>query len=143
MQCFKGITRPSHDHKVGSCIDNIFVKTDAIKYNAIKWISSFTDHYPLILNLIINKNESKDSKDFNFINYNKLNKLVGKVKWNELLLHDTNVTTELIIGENKNCITRSYMCFNERKNKDKNLPRKNWITKGIIISCNTKKQKFR
>lgn len=96
-QSFKGITRPSIGLKSGSCIDNIFIKTDILDDNAIKILNSFTDHYPLLLILKNNKAEVDIVTDYWILNYSKLKKLVSKINWNEILLYDPNLTTKLII----------------------------------------------
>lgn len=141
--CFKGVTRPSNNKNLGSCIDNFFVKLLSIEHKAYKWIHDITDHYPLVVNLGINTSIGKENENQSFINYKKLRKIAKDTDWNELLLHDPNLSTDLIIDEIKNCINKSTMYSKTRKKLLKNMPRKKWISEAIINSCNTKQQLYR
>ena len=137
IPCFIKITRPSNSGVNDTCIDNMFIKTNFMNYNAYKTSLSFNDHYTLFLSfdhVYLNKSRDNDSK-FN-INYKKLRRVAKKSNWNDLLLGDPNLTTDLIIHEIHNCIRLSKIGSNKHKSKD--TPRKNWITTAIIVSCNRK-----
>lgn len=70
---FQGITRPSvNNDNVGSCIDNIFIKTTSIETKSFKLTNLFNDHFPLFLS--INKiNYTSFKKKFYF---NRLYKII-------------------------------------------------------------------
>lgn len=75
---FRTITRPSdHNTNEGSCIDNIFIKTNSMDTKPFKYCNLFNDHYPLFLSIkkIRHKNEKQN---YQFINYSKLFKIAAK-----------------------------------------------------------------
>lgn len=140
--CFKEITRPSIRGVGGSCIDNIFIKSDLIEYNSYKLNVSFNDHYALIMeikNKIVIKENYFASKK---INYNKLKKIARSVNWMDLVLLDPNMTVDLLIKEINNCINSATIKVNN-KHKSKKIPRKKWITTGIINSSTTKEHLYK
>lgn len=141
--CFRGVTRPSNNKNLGSCIDNFFIKLLAIEHKAFKWFHDITDHYPLIVSLGLNIDNEKENENYSFINYDKLRKTAEDTNWNQFLLLDPNLSTDLIIDGIKNCINKSTTFRKTRKKMLKNIPRKKWITEAIITSCNTKQQLFR
>ena len=48
---FTGITRPSASSNSGSCIDNIFFKTNSIKTKSFKLTNNITDHYSIFISI--------------------------------------------------------------------------------------------
>lgn len=48
---FTGITRPSDNNNLGTCIDNIFIKTNSLLTKTFKISVPITDHYPLFITL--------------------------------------------------------------------------------------------
>ena len=49
---FNGITRPNpQDSNLGTCIDNMFLKTELENRNSYKFISRITDHYSLMISI--------------------------------------------------------------------------------------------
>ena len=52
LPCFLGITRPANDGCNGTCIDNIFLKSNSVTPKAYKLCTNeISDHYPLIVAL--------------------------------------------------------------------------------------------
>lgn len=141
MPCFQGVTRPAECNQEGTCIDNFFFKTNTIAYKAIKITQTFTDHYPLFVNIDTTLMNKESNYNPNRINYKKLKNVANKINWNNFLLEDPNVSIDLIIENIQNCICKSKESKKTNKN-GKKLPRKNWITKGIIISCNKKEHLY-
>lgn len=131
---FQTITRPSTSTDKGSCIDNIFIKTSAIKTKTSKLRYNLTDHYPLFL---IMKKLKFDNwrKAISIIDYRKLKNLASKENWREVLsIHDPNLATNLLISKIKNCTARATKTKNVNKRLSNTVPRKAWITKAILIS---------
>lgn len=102
IPCFNEITRPSVKGNSGTCIDNIFIRTETLEYNAIKLTNTSTDHYPLILALKNVPSAVDHDKINHFLNYKKLNKIAKQIIWNDLIINDVNMSTDLIIHEIKN-----------------------------------------
>ena len=48
--CFTGITRPGDNHS-GSCIDNIFIKSNTFETTSYKLTNPIIDHYTLLVNI--------------------------------------------------------------------------------------------
>ena len=48
---FTGVTRPSDKERGGSCIDNIFIKSNSIKTRAYKLNTSISDYFPLFMTI--------------------------------------------------------------------------------------------
>ena len=82
--CFSGITRPNGTNK-GSCIDNIFIKSNAIQRVSYKLTNPITDHYPLFVTLdkITLKNDLPQI--LKPINYRKLMHFANDINWHEIL----------------------------------------------------------
>lgn len=139
---FHEITRPSDNERGGSCIDNVFIKTNSLNIEAMRLSVVFPDHYPLFI-AIKEKANVEGSNDISNINYKKLKDIASEIKWNNFQLYDPNMAIELLINEIKCCIFNSRHKKINTKNKFKNFPRKLWITKAIMISCSTKEQLYR
>ena len=79
---FNKVTKPNVlDHSRGTCIDNIFVKTNLTNIKSIKYMNMLPDQFLLFLAMKIEKNKISDNSGYcTKINYNKLVKL-GK-SWN-------------------------------------------------------------
>ena len=133
---FKGITRSSDNELGGSCIDNIFIKSQTIKTKSFKLSCPISDHIPLFLSISKFK-INKQNNIFSTIHYNKLLFTAGTLNWNEILnINDPNIATNHLIALIKNCINESIKYNTYKKtNKNKLNPRKTWITKAIINSC--------
>ena len=78
---FLNVTRPSNtkSYRIGTCIDNIFIKNNTVNTKTYKIENLFTDHYPLFLSIDkIELNPKNNNISQNYINFNKLNKLLYK-----------------------------------------------------------------
>lgn len=142
---FVGITRPSNDNRTGTCIDNMYIKSSSIKYKAYKLTTPFNDHYPLLLALKNIKISEKTKPIFKPISYTKMYHVAKTINWNALLLiKDPDCAIEKLIELINECTNNSVIHVNKNKNKkDKQMiPRKKWITNGILISCRTKESLF-
>ena len=97
-----------------------------------------TDHYPLFLTIKkfkINNWRKAETK----IDYIKLKKLASKENWSEVLsLPDPNLATNILISKIKKCTESATKTMEPNKRLLHSVPRNAWITKAIIISCNTK-----
>lgn len=139
VNCFSGITRPSNLE--GSCIDNMFFKSKTAISNSFTYTNVFTDHYPIFLT--INWQKENIFKAPNAaINYNKLKKLCDKTDFNYIFdIQDPNVAIDALIKEIKYLIKEATLKTKPNRSRYKGkliLHRKNWITEGIVKSCNTK-----
>ena len=135
---FQTITRPADNNEGGTCIDNCFIKVKSFDINTHKLIHSLTDHYPLFVTLEKIKLK-KTIENFSYIEYGKLNKLAVKENWDKILsVQDPNIAIDSLIHMIQNCINNATLNKKVNKNVTKTNPRKNWITKAIITSCNKK-----
>lgn len=140
---FQTITRPStNDNSMGSCIDNIFIKSKSFKDKSFKYENLFNDHYPLFLNIEkINYQKTKES--YHYINYNKLNRIAVKIDWSSILsLQNPNDATDLLINKIDSCVQKAKRLSKRKTKKCNEIPRSNWITKSIIISCKRKEMLY-
>lgn len=70
---------------MGSCIDNIFWKSEDINAKAYKLLSRFTDHYPLIVTLKVETRlDNPKTNNYTFVDYKKLNIECDKVNWDQI-----------------------------------------------------------
>ena len=135
LSYIKTITRPSvRNLNKGSCIDHIFARVDT-KVKAFKVIESITDHYPTFL--LVNKVKKESNNDYiNIVNYNKLKKLCNYTNWNSIYdIDDANTATNYLVETIKNLVN---IATKKRKLIKSKKKRKDWITNGLIISCNKK-----
>lgn len=133
---FSDVTRPNNLE--GSCIDNIFVKSNLIKIKSYTYTNVFTDHYPIFISIDW-QGEKKSSILKAAIDYKKLTKLGQKVDLTHVLdIQDPNHAINTLIDEIHNLVIKATFKDKQKIKNKKNIPRKNWITSGIIISCNTK-----
>lgn len=109
-----GITRPPIGQAKGSCIDNIFIKTNNLTTITYKIKLSITDHYPIFI--AINKTPKIIKQPETCINYKKLTNIASKKNWNEVLsMEDPNLATDKLLSEIRNCIEMA--TTKQRKNK--------------------------
>lgn len=137
----ESITRPSDNNIAeGTCIDNIFIKTNLIETETLKLEDLFTDHYPLFLT--ISKKRQMDSKNpYYSLNYNKMKRIAAKESWISILsIQDPNLAIESLISIIKNCTDLSKNC---KKKQSKSYPRSNWITREILESCDKKESLYK
>lgn len=145
LPSFTKTTRPINSYsEEGSCIDNIFIKTDFIKTKALTLKATITDHYPLFLELkirnIISKNNDKIIESYSY-NYTKLTNAAKEINWNKYKSgNDPNLIINSMIEEIQSCLEKAKIC--NTKNTQKATPRNAWITKAIINSCNTKEKLY-
>lgn len=140
IPCFKEVTRPSSNEIGGSCIDNIFIKSDFLEYESYRLKNNFNDHYILVMEIKNNIDTNENNHIDKTINYKKLDKIAKSIRWMELVMIDPNMTIDLIIKEINNCICMSTKT--NKKYKSKFVPRKKWITKGIMLSCAKKEHLY-
>ena len=141
---FVGITRPANDNpSKGSCIDNVFIKKESLNFNAYKVANRFTDHFPLLVTIDCLLAKTQNIFEQIKINYKTLNKLVGKVTWENLLnINDPSKAANFFIDTINDCIVLARNNNKTNKHKNKLKPRKEWITKAIMISCKTKEKLY-
>ena len=73
--CFTDVTRPSTIGHGGTCIDNVFIKSNTINIVSYKIANPFNDHFPLFDKCNNVKLSSNDNNRINErINYDKLKK---------------------------------------------------------------------
>ena len=133
-------TRPNNSGGVGSCIDNIYIRTASIDTRTFKITIPFTDHYPLFLKLNKSPKEKKVNNKYHY-NYSKLQNIALTKNWNIIeSMHDPDEATEFLISEIQDCLEKSKEVFKTKNNN--RYPRKDWITKAIMISCEKKEQLY-
>ena len=112
---FTGITRPSASSNSGSCIDNIFFKTNSIKTKSFELTNNITDHYSIFIS--ISKIRCTNIKEQPpCINPIKLRSIAIKTDWKNILsMHDPNLATETLIHNITTCIDQSYETKKEKK----------------------------
>lgn len=87
----------------GSCIGNIFIKTNNLNTATYKLKLSITDHYPIFI--AVNKMKTERHEQTFFINYNKLLNTAKSINWQEIMsIHDPNLATDKLLREIKLCI---------------------------------------
>lgn len=130
-------TRVTHSSK--SCIDHIFVRSaqDLDLYEGIILKSNITDHFATLLNLELEKINTVETKEANFItkiNFEKLKILADKENWDELSkgINDMDVIVDTLIDKLQYIIKGATYKIKVAKK------RKQWITSGLIKSTNRK-----
>lgn len=133
------VTRPSDiNNNKGSCIDNFFTKLNKITYKTIVLETPFNDHYPIFLKIKDIKKESINKQNMNKTDFKKLKYVAGTLNWEEINQEtDPNTAINKLIDKIKYCINKSKVTMKKKK------PRSNWITKGIMISCQTKEKLYK
>ena len=145
VPCFLGITRSANDGCNGTCIDNIFLKSNSITPKAYKLCTNeISDHYPLIVALDNVTIKQVNNRLNNFINCKKLLNKANLTEWNSILLiHDSNEAVNMLISKIKNCLNNASSCKTNKKRDREMIPRKNWISTAIIISCKKKEMLYK
>ena len=140
---FSNITRPSDKTgNSGTCIDNIFIKLDQIAYKTFTLRIPLTDHFPLFMSL--NKIRTIGNlHTIKHINFNKLREDASTINWSELSqINDPNIALNNLINKIKICLSKAE--YNKKPNKTNIMnPRKDWVTKAIIISSKTKEKLYK
>lgn len=136
---FNGVTRPSESG--GSCIDNIFVKSNSENLKSYTYNNVFTDHFPIFLSLESKPIKIKSLETYS-INYKILAQNSSMRDWSPLIgVQDTFF--ELLIDSIKGLIDESKCKINRKRNNKNNKPHSSWITKGIMSSCKTKENLYK
>ena len=80
---------------------------------------------------------------FNNINYNKLSTAADSINWSELSqINDPNIALNNLIDRIKICLSKAeYTKIPNKTNIMK--PRKDWVTKAIMISSKTKEKLYK
>ena len=127
-----------------SCIDHIFVKTKEELSNFKSFILHYkiTDHYPIILQKILNTDqnyENEKPKYKTYIDYNKLKKDFNNFDWSKYFsIKSSDDLANFLI---KNIQEKVDKC--KVKIKIKNYIKKEWITNGLLKSINKKNQIYK
>ena len=84
----------------------------------------------------------KQEKVFYRYNYNKLQRIAMTKNWNVVeTMHDPDKATSFWIDEIRDCLDKSKK--ETRAKNNKRHPRKDWITKAIVLSCKKKEKLYR
>ena len=139
LPLINSITRPSNKNiNTGTCIDHIFAKTkNNISIKAAKIENVFTDHFPILLYINTGPVLVNDSKKQTY-NFNKMKKLFKAEIWNNVLsINDPNQAMKRFLEKFNKIVDLATKVT--RKNYKK-IPRKSWMTTGLINSCITKEE---
>ena len=117
VPCILAITRPANDGCNGTCIDNIFLKSNSITPKAYKLCTNeISDHYPLIVALDNVTVKQINNRLNNFINYKKLLNEANLTEWNTILsINDPNRAVNMLISKIKNCLNNASSCKTNKK----------------------------
>lgn len=141
--CFRGVTRPALVKHGGTCIDNFFFKSNSLIVQAYKLTIPFNDHYPLFVKFNNMKLLSKKKYTTKKINYEKLKNTACNMDWYSILsIQDPVCATNELINKITHCMENSTYSIKYKRKDKNNIPRKKWITKAIIISCNKKEMLY-
>ena len=140
---FTETTRPYDlTSESGSCLDNMFIKTSTISTKTFKLKIPFPDHYPLFIDIkktMTDKDKENHDMGYN-INYKKLFNTAHNVNWSQInQIENPNEAIQIHIKKINECIEIA-KC---KTKKEKNVPRKGWITSAIIKSCNKKEKLYK
>lgn len=143
LPLFRKITRPNlNDNRTkdGSCIDNIFLKTESrVAIDSYKIMCPFTDHFPLFSTVEFSVEQSKITEPEFRINFKKFSKFCSTFDWTQFqTVPDPNVAMSMVVDKIKYFIMQA--TFNNKKIA-RSKPRKPWITPGIVKSI-IKKEKL-
>lgn len=140
LPLFKTITRPNPNlnYSNGSCIDNIYAKTN-LNCKPIILEQLFNDHYPIFAYISINNDKNFNDSEINdkssYINYKKLLVESNKLNWLSILeIDDPEIAVNSLIDMIQSCIKKA----TKKSNKKKNKMRKEWVTAGILNSIKNK-----
>lgn len=130
-----GITRPGMNG-LGTCIDHIFIKTD-VRCHSYVIEETVTDHYLLLLDIDVTKEKLNSDTEDSCVNLEVMKRLAVKVNWAHILHEwEPNKCNSALMATVETLIKNSKRKMKSKKRK--HTKRKDWITKGIMISCNTK-----
>ena len=116
IPCFLGVTRPAKDNVGGTCIDNIFLKSNSMNALAFKLTNPFSDHYPLIVTLIKIAIERQNNKPKNVISYNKLRNNARLMEWSDILsIRNPNSAIDALICKIKDCLNNATVSKTRKK----------------------------
>ena len=136
LPMFRTITRPNENG--GSCIDNMYVKTDS-SFHAIKYSQIFPDHFPLLCAFNCIEAKEKCESYIYKTNFNKLDKVCNRINWEKYeTIDDPNTAMESLICDINYCVKKATV----RKLKRKLKFRKPWMTTGISVSIEKKEVLF-
>ena len=97
------ITRPNPLNNNGSCIDNIFTKSN-LSCKSIVHKQIFTDHFPIFAIIDLNTNfEKQKNVSHNFLNYKKFYSSALQINWDHIITYNN---PSLALLELKNCINK-------------------------------------
>lgn len=136
------ITHPNKENlNIGTCIDHIITKLDFGSESA-KICYKLTDHYPVTISINTENNLESFLKEKSCkTNIKKLKKSSQTTDWNPIYnTNDVNKSTGLLLNNIKELIANSTSNIKQNRKTD---PRKEWITKGLAISCNKKQKLFK
>lgn len=131
----------TNDKGSGCCIDNFFTKLANRQIKAFKLLYKITDHYPLILTIKMNKAKDSTTLDQNkkfFVDTDSLLDICNRLNWNISEQPDIHTKMDTVINKVKYAIkssTKEIKLFSNNHRKD-------WVTKGIITSCEKKSQLY-
>lgn len=141
---FTDTTRP-YDlaNENGTCIDNIFIKASTVSTTTFKLKIPWPDHFPLFINVnkaLTNREQDKNETKYT-INYKTLNIIANEFNWNQYKqIDDPNEAINKIIEGIHKCVEKSKI--KSKTNKNNSVPRKEWITNAIVISCKKKEKLY-
>ena len=136
--CITGITR-SGDNNSGSCIDNIFIKSNTFETTSYKLTNPITVHYTLLVNIDNVTLSTNTFQNLKPINYRKLIHIANSTYWNEILsIQDPEFAVEKLIELIQECTDKATTINNKKRYNKSLVPRKKWITSAIMKSCQTK-----
>ena len=146
--CFTDITRPSTIGHGGTCIDNVFIKSNTINIVSYEIANPSNDHFPLFEKCNNVKFSPNDNNRINNrinnrmnerINYDKLKEIANDVDCNSILtIQEPNCATDELITKINKCVENLICANKQKRSKRDKTPRKKWIAKAIIVSCKNK-----
>ena len=120
-----------------------FFKKESLNFNAYKVANRFTDNFPLLVSIDCLLTKLQKILEQNKINYKILNRFVGQIIWRNVLnIDDPNKATNSFIDSINNCIRLARNNIKTNKTKNKLKPKKECITKAIMVSCKTKEKLY-
>lgn len=121
LPLFQKITRPNlidNRIKSGSCIDNIFIKTESqLTVESYKISCPLTDHFPLFSAVDFTVEQSGGTGALPKINYNKLTKLCSEFDWmNFLHQPDPNVSMSEVVKKIDSFVKQATFTVKKKQN---------------------------
>jgi Reverse transcriptase (RNA-dependent DNA polymerase)/Endonuclease-reverse transcriptase len=147
------ITRPTRvTNATATLIDNIFINNlyhpvkSAVVYNDI------SDHFPIVLHIDIPlaynvKSEVNKSRVYTSNSIKCFTCELGKVDWDLLLKEHYSIgdvdNLYKVFLDKYSSMYKSHFPYESKKHSSRQLPRHEWITPGLIKSCNTKSRLYK